>query len=535
MKLTQEQLAKLIAKVFSNLTAKFAEAGKNVNDITTDDILAELSTVMEEMNAAGEGEGEGAPAGDGEGKGEGEGAPAGEGEGEGDGEGKGFDGDELIGKIMEALSGMVSAGEDGKAGCGTRRGAGKSNAPAGEGKGAAGPSQTGAGTAKAAPQRKYASLFLSTGASRDGGNGNSFKSRLASMSAPERRKATYGMFGRAVKCIHASGGDVERAAFTAERKFGDVEMAREFKALSATSPADGGYLVPEVYANEIIELLYPSTVIYSLGARRLGMANGNLNIPKIKTGARALFTGENRAIPKSAPKFGNLKLSAKKLTALIPMSNDLLRSTNFDNDVIVGQDVTRQMALGVDWGALNGTGGEFQPLGITKNKGVQNIDVTALDELYASTAGVLTAAFPNYLIAAVLKNNVYADGLGFVFNTSVEQFFKSLRDNVGGFIFAQEMNENGTLAGYPYRTTNLLETTGGKTNIIFGNWNDLVIGEQGALEIETSREGAWTDDAGNLVSAFENDQTLIRAINNVDTGLRHDESFAVATKVAVPV
>lgn len=524
MKLTQEQLAKLIAKVFSNLTAKFAEAGKNVNDITTDDILAELSAVLDEMNA---------PAGDGEGKGEGEGAPAGEGEGEG--EGKGFDGDELIGKIMEALSGMLGSGDEGKAGCGARSGDGKSGGAAGEGKGAAGPSSTGAGAPKAAPQRKYASLFLSTGASRDGNGASGFKTRIASMSAPERRKAAYGMFGRAVKCIHASGGDIDRAAFTAERKFGDAEMAREFKALSVTSPTDGGYLVPEVYANEIIELLYPATVIYSLGARRLGMANGNLNIPKIKTGSRAMFTGENRAIPKSAPKFGNLKLSAKKLTALIPMSNDLLRSTNFDNDVIVGQDVTKQMALGVDWGALNGTGGEFQPLGITKNKGVQNIDVTALDELYASSAGVLTAAFPNYLIASVLKNNVYADGLGFVFNTSVEQFFKSLRDNVGGFIFAQEMNENGTLAGYPYRTTNLLETASGKTSIIFGNWNDLVIGEQGALEIETSREGAWTDDAGNLVSAFENDQTLIRAINNVDTGLRHDESFAVATKVAVPV
>lgn len=529
MKLTQEQLAKLIAKVFSNLTAKFAEAGKNVNDITTDDILAELSAVLDEMNAADDGEG--APAGDGEGKGEGEGAPAGKGEGEG----KGFDGDELIGKIMEALSGMLGSGDEGKAGCGARSGDGKSGGAAGEGKGAAGPSSTGAGAPKAAPQRKYASLFLSTGASRDGNGASGFKTRIASMSAPERRKAAYGMFGRAVKCIHASGGDIDRAAFTAERKFGDAEMAREFKALSVTSPTDGGYLVPEVYANEIIELLYPATVIYSLGARRLGMANGNLNIPKIKTGSRAMFTGENRAIPKSAPKFGNLKLSAKKLTALIPMSNDLLRSTNFDNDVIVGQDVTKQMALGVDWGALNGTGGEFQPLGITKNKGVQNIDVTALDELYASSAGVLTAAFPNYLIASVLKNNVYADGLGFVFNTSVEQFFKSLRDNVGGFIFAQEMNENGTLAGYPYRTTNLLETASGKTSIIFGNWNDLVIGEQGALEIETSREGAWTDDAGNLVSAFENDQTLIRAINNVDTGLRHDESFAVATKVAVPV
>ena len=200
------------------------------------------------------------------------------------------------------------------------------------------------------------------------------------------------------------------------------------------------------------------------------------------------------------------------------------------------RSVTKQMALGVDYGALQGTGGEFQPLGIINNKKVQNIDVAGIDASYASADGVLTAMFPNFLIAAVLKNNVYADGLGFVFNTSVEQFFKSMRDNVGGFIFAEEMNGQRTLAGYPYRTTNLLETTdSGKTKIVFGNWNDLIIGEQGALEIETSREGSWTDEAGNLVSAFENDQTLIRAIDNVDMGLRHDESFVVASGVAVPV
>lgn len=217
------------------------------------------------------------------------------------------------------------------------------------------------------------------------------------------------------------------------------------------------------------------------------------------------------------------------------MSNDLLRSTSFDNDVIVGQDVTKQMALGVDWGAFQGTGGEFQPLGLFNNKAIQNIKAVDAGTSYASADGVLSAMFPNFLVASVLKNNVYADALGFVFNTSVEQFFKSIRDSVGGFIFAEEMNKQRTLAGYPYRTTNLIDTVDGKTKIAFGNWNDLIIGEQGALEIETSREGSWTDEAGNLVSAFENDQTLIRAIDNVDVGLRHDESFVVATGVAVPV
>lgn len=489
MKLTQEQLAELIAKVFANLTENRTEAD---GEITTDEIMAEVTAILGEGSDEGEGEGE--PEED---------APAAEGE---------AISAEFIAKVMEALKNVKSGeGED----------EGAAEEPAEEPKKPQG----------VTVQRKYANVFLTPQAKKP----ESFKSRLAGMSEADRRKTAYGMFGRSVKCINQSGGDAEKAAYIAEHKFDDKEMAREFKALSVTTPSDGGYLVPEIYANEIIELLYPTTVIYALGARRLGMANGNLNIPKIKAGSRALFNGEERKIPSSAPKFGNLKLSAKKLTALIPMSNDLLRSTNFDNDVIVGQDITQQMALGVDYGALLGTGGEFQPLGIMANKNVLNIDVTKVGTEYASNTGVLTAAFPNYLVAAVLKNNVYATGLGFVFNTSVEQFFKSIRDNAGSFIFADEMNNNGTLVGYPYKTTNLIETAGGKTSIVFGNWNDLIIGEQGALEIETSREGAWTDDNGNLVSAFENDQTLVRAIDNVDIGLRHDESFAVASKVAVPV
>lgn len=499
MELTQEQLAELIAKVFANLDEKRNASKESDNGIGTEDIIAALNDVLgdtEINNATADDEtttDEEKATDDSNGEVASEVSP------------------ELIARVIAALNGQKS----------------NNSAPS---------EQKSAEPAPTQPQRKYANIFISSGASRDNeSKSGGFAARIASMSAPERRKTAYGMFGRAVKCINASGGDTEKAAFTAEHKFNDTEMAHEFKALSVSSNAEGGYLVPEVYAKEIIELLYPSTVIYSLGARRLGMANGNLNIPKLKTGSRAMFSGENRRIPKTEPKFGNLKLSAKKLTALIPMSNDLLRSTNFDNDVIVGQDITKQMALGVDWGALLGNGGEFQPLGITKNKNVANIDVTTLDAAYANKGGVLTAAFPNYLVASVLKNNVYADGLGFVFNTSVEQYFKSLRDNVGGFIFADEMNNNGTLAGYSYRATNLIETVGGKTQILFGNWNDLIIGEQGALEIETSRDGTWTDDAGNLVSAFENDQTLIRAIDNVDVGLRHDESFVVASKVAVPV
>ena len=49
MKLTQEQLAALIAQVFANLIA----AGKDPSTITQDDIMTELNTVIETNGTSG--------------------------------------------------------------------------------------------------------------------------------------------------------------------------------------------------------------------------------------------------------------------------------------------------------------------------------------------------------------------------------------------------------------------------------------------------------------------------------------------------
>ena len=81
MKLTQEQLAALIAQVFANLIA----AGKDPAAISTEDILSELTIALDAAGAAP------APGSDplagvgGEGEGNKAGEPAGGGEGEGDG------------------------------------------------------------------------------------------------------------------------------------------------------------------------------------------------------------------------------------------------------------------------------------------------------------------------------------------------------------------------------------------------------------------------------------------------------------------
>jgi hypothetical protein len=56
--------------------------------------------------------------------------------------------------------------------------------------------------------------------------------------------------------------------------------------------------------------------VTELGARRVPLTNGNLNIPKMTGGARATWSGEGRKIAKSQPAFGNVRLSAKRFRKL---------------------------------------------------------------------------------------------------------------------------------------------------------------------------------------------------------------------------
>ena len=351
----------------------------------------------------------------------------------------------------------------------------------------------------------------------------------------ERKKiAPEVQLARAVKCLDVFGRhDPDRAAYYAKTKYGDDDMAREFKAMAVTLPSAGGYLVPEIYLDEIIEMLYAKTVIFELGARKVPMPNGNLNIPKMTSGTRATWGGEQRKIAKTQPTFGNIRLSAKRLEAIVPQTRELLMSTDYSADAMFANDLTRRMELGIDYGGMFGTGGEFQPLGIARNKEVETVDATALNNTaLASATGQLTADFPVWLVSKVMAKNVDDSRLGWTFNSFVEGYLKNMKTEIGEYIYREEMNQ-GKLLGFPYKVSNQIETANDKTTIIFGNWSDLLVGEQLGLETYTTLEGSWTDELGVTHNAFEENLMATRALMYVDVAVRHAESFIVVKNVSI--
>lgn len=283
------------------------DAGEEVGDLTAEEVIAEAEAILENMADAAE-EGMSDEEADAEGKADDE-----------DGEEK----------------------EDGDAG----------DESAKRRKSAAASRQAKSNAQLRPAQRKYAGLFMGGSA---GGTARQ-----------EKKIPPMVQLARAIKCLDVFGrNDPERAAYAAKKHYNDQSMAREFKALSVANPATGGFLIPEVYLDEVIELLYNKTVIKELGARTIPLETGNLNIPRMTSGTRATWGGEARKIKTTQPTFGNLRLSAKRLEAIVPMTRELLMSTKYSADEMFGNDLARRMQLGLDWGGLYGKGGEFQPTGI---------------------------------------------------------------------------------------------------------------------------------------------------------------------------
>jgi len=126
--------------------------------------------------------------------------------------------------------------------------------------------------------------------------------------------------------------------------WGDKASAKfyEEKALAASDAVSGGFLVPPQFSQEIIEFLRPASVVRKLGPVIIPMPTGTFRIPKMTQGSTFTYQGENSNAGKTQPTFGNVTLTFKKLSGVVPISNDLMRYSSPGADAIV-RDVDRRL------------------------------------------------------------------------------------------------------------------------------------------------------------------------------------------------
>ncbi|KIN13484.1 phage major capsid protein [Halomonas sp. KHS3] len=346
---------------------------------------------------------------------------------------------------------------------------------------------------------------------------------------PELKQYTGAKVARMAMAVAAGKGDMQLASKFASGEIGDADVAMAID----TSANSGGSLVPENMHNEVIELLRPKTIVRALGARSMPLPNGNLSMPRMSSGATSSYVGEGSDVLATEANTDDVKLNAKTMITLVPMSNQLIGRAGFQVEQLFLNDMLASMAVREDKGFLRDDGTNDTPTGW---RAVCQAEGRVVP--WSGTADLATIdAYLDSMMLALMESDslLIEPGWGLSPRTYMKLF--GLRDGNGNKVYP-EMAQ-GQLKGYPIRHTTTipvnLDTSGdlnnNETEIYFGDFNDVIIGDSDVMTIDFSREATYKDGGGNLVSAYSRNQSLLRVVKEHDIAFRHPEGLVLGTEV----
>lgn len=364
--------------------------------------------------------------------------------------------------------------------------------------------------------------------------------RVASLGdgyAPDMSNSEKGKYSM-VRAINAAiSGNWKEAGFEAEvstdiaKRMGkstqgffmptNIPFAARGYAAGATGTG-GALVATNLLAGSFIEVLRNKARVLQLGATVLSGLVGNVDIPR-QTGASSTFwVGENGTLIDSEATFDKLSLAIKSIGTYSMISRNMLLQSTPDIEMLARADLINQIALGIDLAALSGTGSNSQPTGIANTSGVGSV-------VGGTNGAAITIDHLIDMETSVTDANAPEDSLAYLGNARTVGALKKLKSTTGQYLWTnipggQRSGTPGEINGYTMARSNQARknlTKGTGTNlseVFFGAWSELVLGEWGVLEIMPNPYDS---------TAYKQGAVLLRAMQSVDIGVRHAQSFAV--------
>lgn len=264
-------------------------------------------------------------------------------------------------------------------------------------------------------------------------------------------------------------------------------------------------------SQDYVEVLKNKLVLAQAGATVLSGLKGNVVIPKQTGSVSAQWVAENGVGSESSPTFTQLTMKARSLKAETKISRLALKETSMPLQALTLRDIMSQHALAIDEAGLIGTGSGNSPTGVLNVSGVNLVSI-------GTNGGAINFAKVVELETALNSANVDVSRAKYITNSKVAGSLKTIQKASNlGFIL-----ENGMANGYDVLSTNMVPsnlTKGSGTNLsamFFGNWEDLLIGLFGAVDVVVDPYTYSSSGAIKLV-----------AFQEVDVNVRHAESFSV--------
>jgi HK97 family phage major capsid protein len=324
-----------------------------------------------------------------------------------------------------------------------------------------------------------------------------------------------------IKCLAAARGDIGLAVDMAAKR-GDKHIAAMVKAMGEGTIAGGGALVPEGYANEVIEYLHTLSVMSKMGVTEMPMPYGNLRIPRVSGGATVTWAGENQNVSDTSLTMQDLNLNEKKLIGIVPVSNELLSHSSPKADQVIQNDLSGALAAAMDLAEIRGTGTNFQP------KGMATL-VQSSNKFNATTAGTIATLAEitgdsTKAMRLLFEGNIRGTRAGWLVSIKSYMALMAAQTTTGAFAFREEL-ANGTFFGFPIEKSNNipsnLGTGSNESEVYFADFAELMHGVGDQMSISVHDGGAYYNGSA-VVSGLSQDQTTIKARVGMDFGARQD-------------
>ena len=191
-------------------------------------------------------------------------------------------------------------------------------------------------------------------------------------------------------------------------------------------------------------------------------------------------------------------------------------------------DLTDSIGLAEDLHFLRGAGSDVLPKGLRFWAHPAHLVAAPLKEDLQSVELFLSA-----ILLRLEGANAHMANPGWAMAPRTRRWLASLRDGNGNKVYP-ELDQK-QLKGYPVGITTQIPINlgdkGDESEIHFTDFGDCYIGEGDGMVVNFSSEATYKDADGEVISAFQRNQTLVRVIAKHDFGPRHVESVAVGTGV----
>lgn len=349
-------------------------------------------------------------------------------------------------------------------------------------------------------------------------------------------------FTRFIKAHAWAGGNIMHALeiakaneqWRAETPQVQLALIDVMKAgIPAMGTGDNGNMMVnyQVLQDEFIEFLRPLTIIGRLpGLTRVPF---NVKIGRQTGGSTVNWVGQGGPKPVTNITGDSVTLDLAKIAGIIVLNEELLRISNPSADMLVRDDLTKQIVQFMDAQFVDPTKAAVtgvSPASITNGVSAQ---------LPTGTTGAALRADMKTLLSTFLTNNLQPTGAVIIMSQRLALQISMMQNALGQTEYPGLTMNGGTAFGLPVITSEGVPSTGGSPTdgdpIIVASTPDILLADDGQVTIDVSREATLQMDSAPdspptastvMYSLFQNNGVAIRAERYINWTKRRSTAVA---------